>query len=178
MRAGGVLHLNGVIENNSNNALTLISPDSFTDTGSFHHVALTCDGATAAFYVDGVLKQSAAFSGTIHDITSPFLIGKRDSIGIDGQGDTINGLVDEVEVFNRGLSQTEIQAIFNAGSAGKCKPSACTLTCPANIIRSNDSNQCGAITTYSMPTTSGTCGTVQCSPASGSFFPKGTTTVT
>src|SRR5262249_19578593 len=81
---GGVLHLNGVIENNSNNALTLISPDSFTDTGSFHHVALTYDGATAAFYVDGVLKQSAAFSGTIHDITSPFLIGKRDSIGIDG----------------------------------------------------------------------------------------------
>ncbi len=52
----------------------------------------------------------------------------------------------------------------------------CTLTCPANIIKSNDPNQCGAITTYS-PTISGSCGTVTCSPASGSFFPIGTTTV-
>ena len=30
----------------------------------------------------------------------------------------------EVQVFNRALSQPEIQAIFNAGSAGKCKPQA------------------------------------------------------
>src|SRR5947207_2834152 len=53
----------------------------------------------------------------------------------------------------------------------------CTITCPGNITRSNDPNQCGAVTTYPAPTTTGTCGTVTCSPASGSFFPKGTTTV-
>src|SRR5712692_5909035 len=55
---------------------------------------------------------------------------------------------------------------------------ACTLTCPANITQSNDPNQCGAVVNYPAPTTSGTCGTVTCSPLSGSFFPKGTTTVT
>jgi hypothetical protein len=54
----------------------------------------------------------------------------------------------------------------------------CTLTCPANITQSNDPNQCGAVVTYPAPTSTGTCGTVTCSPASGSFFPKGTTTVT
>jgi hypothetical protein len=54
----------------------------------------------------------------------------------------------------------------------------CVLTCPANITKSTDPNQCGAVTTYPAPTTTGTCGTVTCSPASGSFFPKGTTTVT
>ncbi|MFL6276911.1 MAG: S8 family serine peptidase, partial [Blastocatellia bacterium] len=59
-----------------------------------------------------------------------------------------------------------------------CGAPACTITCPANITKSNDPNQCGAVTTYSAPTTTGTCGTVTCSPASGSFFPKGTTTVT
>ncbi len=31
------------------------------------------------------------------------------------------GLIDEVEIFNRALSQTEIQAIVDAGSFGKCK---------------------------------------------------------
>jgi hypothetical protein len=54
----------------------------------------------------------------------------------------------------------------------------CTIPCPANITRSNDPNQCGAVTTYSTPTTTKDCGTITCSPASGSFFPVGTTTVT
>src|SRR4030095_5066908 len=54
----------------------------------------------------------------------------------------------------------------------------CVLTCPANITQSNDPNQCGAVVNYPAPTTSGGCGTVTCSPASGSFFPVGTTTVT
>ena len=54
----------------------------------------------------------------------------------------------------------------------------CTITCPANITKSNDLNQCGSVTNYPAPTTTGACGTVTCSPASGSFFPKGTTTVT
>jgi hypothetical protein len=31
------------------------------------------------------------------------------------------GLIDEVEFYSRALSAAEIQAIFNAGSAGKCK---------------------------------------------------------
>ena len=32
-----------------------------------------------------------------------------------------DGLIDEVELFDRVLSGSEIAAIFNAGSAGKCK---------------------------------------------------------
>lgn len=57
-------------------------------------------------------------------------------------------------------------------------PAPCSITCPPNKTQSNDPNQCGAVVTYNAPTTTGTCGTVTCSPASGSFFPKGTTTVT
>jgi hypothetical protein len=69
-----------------------------------------------------------------------------------------------------------IDTISITGS--NCAAVACTITCPANITQSNDPNQCGAVVTYPAPTTTGTCGTVTCSPASGSFFPKGTTTVT
>ena len=54
----------------------------------------------------------------------------------------------------------------------------CVLTCPANVTQSNDPNQCGAVVTYPAPTSTGTCGTITCSPVSGSFFPVGTTTVT
>ena len=34
------------------------------------------------------------------------------------------GLIDEVEIFNRALSASEIRSIFDAGSAGKSKPPA------------------------------------------------------
>jgi len=55
---------------------------------------------------------------------------------------------------------------------------ACMLTCPADVMQGNDINQCGAVVSYPAPTTQGTCGTVTCTPPSGSFFPVGTTTVT
>jgi hypothetical protein len=66
--------------------------------------------------------------------------------------------------------------VCDTAGPGPC--GVCTITCPANITKSNDANQCGAVVTYPAPTTTGTCGTTFCSPASGSFFPVGTTTVT
>jgi uncharacterized repeat protein (TIGR01451 family) len=54
------------------------------------------------------------------------------------------------------------------------------MTCPSNITASNDAGQCGAVVNYAAPTVSDNCagaGPAVCSPATGSFFPKGTTTV-
>ncbi|MFL6277377.1 MAG: HYR domain-containing protein, partial [Blastocatellia bacterium] len=54
----------------------------------------------------------------------------------------------------------------------------CTISCPGNIsVGTNPSQQCGTTVSFS-PTTSAGCGTVACSPSSGSFFPVGTTPVT
>ena len=56
---------------------------------------------------------------------------------------------------------------------------SCTsIICPPNKIQSNDPGQCGAVVTYANATPNGSCGTISCNPASGSFFPVGTTTVT
>ncbi|HJQ27282.1 MAG TPA: HYR domain-containing protein, partial [Blastocatellia bacterium] len=55
-----------------------------------------------------------------------------------------------------------------------------TITCPANITKSTDPNACTAVVMYPTPTVSDNCsnlGSPMCSPASGSTFPKGTTTV-
>jgi hypothetical protein len=69
-----------------------------------------------------------------------------------------------------------LDGVALAGS--DCSGAACTITCPANVTQGNDLNQCGAVVNYPPPTPSGTCGTITCAPASGSFFPVGTTTVT
>lgn len=55
-------------------------------------------------------------------------------------------------------------------AAGPCTP------CPSNITTPSDPGQCGAVVSFSSPTPEA-CGTVSCSPPSGSFFPVGTTTV-
>ncbi len=54
----------------------------------------------------------------------------------------------------------------------------CTITCPMGVTVNNDAGQCSAVVTYTNPMTTGSCGSVSCSPASGSSFPVGTTTVT
>ncbi len=63
-----------------------------------------------------------------------------------------------------------------APGGGECQ--ACTINPHADVTVSNDPNQCGAVVNFSAPTTSGTCGLLSVVPASGSFFPIGTTTVT
>ncbi|MGQ0739648.1 MAG: HYR domain-containing protein [Bacteroidota bacterium] len=62
--------------------------------------------------------------------------------------------------------------------APACCGSACTITCPANITVSSSPTACGANVTFPAATTTGLCGPVTYSPANGSFFPIGTTTVT
>jgi hypothetical protein len=53
----------------------------------------------------------------------------------------------------------------------------CSFAAPANIVQSNDPGQCGAVVSYTPPTPAAGCGPIVCAPASGSFFPVGTTTV-
>jgi hypothetical protein len=71
-----------------------------------------------------------------------------------------------------------IGCAYNFTVRGNICQEPCEITCPANITQANDANQCGAVVNYPAPTTTGDCNAIVCSPASGSFFPVGTTTVT
>jgi len=97
-----------------------------TSTNVFHHVAGTYDGSSVNLYVDGQLVASNPHSGTILQMfASSFItIGSED--GRSGCAPCVGaryfkGLIDEVGIYNRAISASEIQAIYNAGSAGKCK---------------------------------------------------------
>ena len=60
-------------------------------------------------------------------------------------------------------------------------PQACSLSCPDNInatANTTVSGQRGAVVTFEAAEPTGDCGAVTASPASGSFFPVGSTTVT
>jgi hypothetical protein len=114
--------------------------------GQWHHLVgvrsgatATQAGATASIYVDGKLEGSATNNamlgvngGSIDTGVYGCLYAR---IGADNSGPNhctsptaspaephIPGVIDEVQIFNRALSQSEIKALYAAGSAGICKP--------------------------------------------------------
>ena len=84
------------------------STAAISDT-NWHHIAVTKSGTTVIFYLDGTAGSPITYSSVFTFTTNLF---------VDGG---LPGLTDEIEFFNRALSASEIQAIVNAGSAGKCK---------------------------------------------------------
>jgi hypothetical protein len=104
---------------------------------TFTHIAGVFDSSaqTLRLYVNGVERGVVTNVGfnTIGDNDEPLLIGATDYGQFVNNRQFTNGLIDEVEVFNRALTQAEIQAIFNAGSAGKCRPSAANATLTGRV---------------------------------------------
>jgi hypothetical protein len=84
--------------------------------GLFHHFACVKDGTTYREYIDGELLAEDTGPVTGTPDYGPVEIGRYEF------GAQLTGIVDELEVFHRALSTAEIQAIYNAGSAGKCIP--------------------------------------------------------
>jgi len=96
----------------------LQTPANVFASNTFYHVAATYDGAMMRIYIDGIERASMAVAGTIDPSTEPLVIGRS----VVAPASVFHGLIDELEIFNRALSASEIAAIFNAGAAGKCKP--------------------------------------------------------
>jgi hypothetical protein len=98
--------------------------------GQWYHVAATYDGSTFKLYVNGALEAQMALVKTIlYSPAIPWTIGSTAApISAVGYPRTFNGVIDEVEIFNRALSQVEIQAIYQAGPGGKCKKPTPTPT--------------------------------------------------
>jgi hypothetical protein len=82
------------------------------------HVAATYDGANIRLYINGVEDAALAHTGTIVTNTLALTIGTQSDHG----GSSFAGNIDEVAVYDRGLGGTEIQAIYAAGTHGKCPP--------------------------------------------------------
>ena len=86
------------------------------EAGEFHHVAGTYDGTRMRLYLDGEEVRSLAHAGRLA-VGGGVELGGRSTIS-----EPLDGLLDEVTVFDRALSAGEIKAIYDAGSAGKARP--------------------------------------------------------
>ncbi len=87
--------------------------------GQWHHVIGTCDGADAKLYVDGKLVTTSHWLGKVPRTTYDLTIGEnRSKFGsvahLNAVGASFNGRMDDVMMFNRALSDGEVQALFKA----------------------------------------------------------------
>ena len=122
VKSGGVNLLVGAIGNGTADRGLIggvIPPNSWS------HVAMTYDSISGEniLYVNGQQVAWRMRSGGIRTSDVNVLIGREDSTSPR----PFPGVIDEVEIFNRVLTEEEIHAIFFADSAGKCK--ALLLTC-------------------------------------------------
>lgn len=75
----------------------------------WHHVVGVYDGANVKVYVDGSLGTSASLTGSVSGSLLNFVIGSR-SGGV--QPVFWKGLIDDVRVYNRALSDREVKVLY------------------------------------------------------------------
>jgi len=87
-----------------------------TPTGVWRHIAVVIASGASTLYEDGIVVGTDATTFTTINTTTDIRIGSGHADGRFFHGD-----IDEVELFDRALSASEIHAIFAAGSSGNCK---------------------------------------------------------
>jgi len=96
------------------------SPPGVLNTGNFQHLAVAYDKASGAanLYLNGALVAQANLGTFTPRTLGDLYFGLR-AHGA-GAGMRFLGQMDELAIYSRALADVEIQAIYNAGSAGKC----------------------------------------------------------
>lgn len=98
-------------------AWTYFNCGSVLESNRWYHVALVYDNTNLMGYVDGVLDGSQPATGSVQTSTNDLRIGAyAPSVPFS----MFPGAIDELSIYDRALSASEIQSIFEAGSAGKC----------------------------------------------------------
>lgn len=85
-------------------------------TGVWHHLAATWDGSTERVYIDAQEQGSRSAPGTMQfSGTIPIGIGATSQSGSPAWADPVYATFDGFKLYQRALSQAEIQADLNGG---------------------------------------------------------------
>lgn len=94
-------HLSGVGE--------LFPQEVLPPLGEWTHLAATYDGSSMKLYFDGIVVAEMAASGDIATSDEPLIIGNKHETAPGG--DEFNGMLDDVRIYSRALSASEIKKL-------------------------------------------------------------------
>ncbi len=111
----GSIFANIVDMNGFNHVISTAS--NLVSAGTFNHVAVTYDQASGAatLYLNGINVASRNLGSFTPRTTYGVILGTRATTTY-----YYHGLMDEMSLYNTALSSGQIQAIYLAGTAGKC----------------------------------------------------------
>lgn len=118
--------------------------------GAWHHYAVTAvdggsGGPTFHFYFDGVEQTITATPSSGHSACGWYQNGGDEfHLGLSPTTFPLlayNGLLDEIEIFSRALTSSEVTSIYNADFAGKCAASTVSVAvAPASVAEDQSNN--------------------------------------
>ncbi len=95
--------------------------DGTYSTGTWYHVAITFNGSTETLYVNASSVASGSESSPINYTPgSAFEIGRYAD---DDEDRRFDGIIDDVGVWNRVLTSTELDYLYNSGTGNPILPS-------------------------------------------------------
>ncbi|HET6994681.1 MAG TPA: Ig-like domain-containing protein, partial [Chitinophagaceae bacterium] len=112
----------------SGSTTTTITGTNKLVLNTWAHLACTYDGTTLRYYQNGVQVATVAVTASMTVTTNPLRIGGSVALGAQ----YFAGLIDEVRVYNRALSATEIQADMNTPIAPDLISPTVAITAPTN----------------------------------------------
>ena len=104
---------------------------SAVSDGAWNHVVYSRTGSTGSLYLNGT------YQGTLTSDHDAFVASDKWSLGQEFDGTTVTneffGLMDELAVWNEGLTSAEITALYNSGVALDAKRNSGNYTSSANL---------------------------------------------
>ncbi len=120
--------------------------------GNWHHFAVTYDGAITPdplvkIYVDGVQSNTGTFNSlggrNTASVNAPFRFGAREY----GNYAVYTGALDDIGIWNRALTETEVQTLYNFGNGLSCESPTPTPT-PTSAPSTYDGQSVNGKTLY------------------------------
>jgi len=97
---------------------TQIASQAVVVDGKWHHVAGTFDMKNLRIYVDGEPSGQVALTTKPLTCDAPFMIGAQPPTG----GGPVQGIIDEVSLFNVGLADADVKKIYTDGLKSLVSP--------------------------------------------------------
>ena len=94
------------------------------NSNSWHHLVVSISGDTQKFYIDGVETDSQTIAGSFSSTASALVLGAYDRNTTAASTDEIKNIaaaghsgikLDEVRIYDKGLTATEVSDIYNYG---------------------------------------------------------------
>ena len=97
------------IGTNTTNATSMVGSAVIPSNGTWTQVAMTYDGSKVRSYVNGALDSHHSLSGNIKSSSDNVYIGNVNG----GQNRHFLGKIDELRIYDRALSASDVQALYN-----------------------------------------------------------------